>query len=137
MNLTKAFPRSPQDTLAGLVHIPRMIDKARAHNANTLGQYIFPCPLDDIILNFLGVRAEEFARMAGDANNASFARWVEGKTRGRTPEEKQSVNREIIGRKPDTQEKKKMFLELRDNIDPSRTDIQTWVDLIDLEEGRL
>ncbi|MFQ5673720.1 MAG: DUF5069 domain-containing protein [Nitrospinales bacterium] len=137
MNLTKTFPRSPKETLAGLVHIPRMIDKARARNAGTLGEYIFPCPLDNIILNFLDVTAEEFAQRAEDKEDDSLACWVEEKIRDRAVEEKQSINREILGRKPDTQEKKEKFLELRDAIDPSRTDIQTWVDLIDLEEGRL
>ena len=33
LNLNVAVPRSSKDTLAGLAHLPRMIDKARAHAA--------------------------------------------------------------------------------------------------------
>ena len=53
MDLTQSFPRSPKMKMSGLVMVPRMIDKARAYNAEALGEYIFPCPLDKIILKFL------------------------------------------------------------------------------------
>jgi len=53
LNLNVAVPRSSKDTLAGLAHLPRMIDKARALRNNTLGEYIYPCPLDWHVLNFL------------------------------------------------------------------------------------
>ena len=58
MDLTQSFPRSPKVQLAGLVHLPRMLDKAGAFNAGTLGEYYFPCPLDDIILEFLQTDSE-------------------------------------------------------------------------------
>ena len=55
MDLTKSFPRNPKIKMGGLVMVPRMIDKARAYNAKTLGEYIFPCPLDKIVLEFLDI----------------------------------------------------------------------------------
>ncbi len=48
----------------------------------------------------------------------------------------ESVNRQILERKPDSEDRWKRFYELRDNIDSSRKDVVTWVGLIDLEEGR-
>ena len=68
MNLSHTFPRSPRDKLNGLVHLPRMIDKALASKQNTLGEYIFPCPLDKIILNFLQIDAEEWVRLVHSQN---------------------------------------------------------------------
>ena len=53
MDLSKVFPRSPKQKMAGLVHLVRMIDKGRAYKEKKLADYIYPCPLDKIILNFL------------------------------------------------------------------------------------
>ena len=61
MDLTKKFPRSPFDALAGIVMLPRTIDKCRAFLANTLGEYHFDCPLDKPLFNFLGTNKDEFA----------------------------------------------------------------------------
>jgi hypothetical protein len=62
MNLNETFPRSPRDKMNGLVFLPRMIDKARAFKQNSLGEYIFPCPLDKKILEFLKIDVEEWAK---------------------------------------------------------------------------
>ena len=47
------------------------------------------------------------------------------------------INEQILERKPDSEDRLKYFNEIRDKIDPSRSDVTTWVDLLDLEEGRL
>ena len=137
MDLSKTFPRSPRDKMSGLVHLPRMIDKALASKQNTLGEYIFPCPLDKIILDFLQIDAEEWVRLVHSQNEEQLARWVEKKCDSCQPHDMESVNRQILERKPDSEDRWKRFYELRDNIDSSREDIVTWVGLIDLEEGRL
>jgi len=137
MDLSQTFPRSPRDKMSGLVHLPRMADKALASKQNTLGEYIFPCPLDKIILDFLGIDAEEWVRLVHSQNEQQLARWVEKKCGPCKPDDMESVNRQILGRKPDSEDRWKHFYELRDNIDSSRKDVVTWVDLIDLEEGRL
>tara|TARA_Y100000588_G_C13765300_1_gene715785 strand:- start:179 stop:586 length:408 start_codon:yes stop_codon:yes gene_type:complete len=135
MDLTKTYPRSPKETLAGLVHIPRMIDKARACSQDSLGQYIFPCPLDKMVLEFLNIEVEEFLEQA--SSEIRMRLWLLGRCSGKSSEQKQSLNQRILNKKPDTIEKKKKFTELIDRVNPARKDIITWVDLIDLEEGRL
>ncbi len=45
-DLTKEYPRSPRETLAGYVIAARMLDKCRAAISGTLGEYHFDCPLD-------------------------------------------------------------------------------------------
>jgi len=122
--------------MGGLVHLPRMIDKARASKQNTLGEYIFPCPLDQIILDFLEIDADEWVRRVDSQNEEQLTQWVENKCRSRPAGEIESVNRQILKRQPDSEDRWKRFYELRDKIDSSRKDITTWVDLIDLEEGR-
>lgn len=137
MDLSQVFPRSPRDKMSDLVHLPRMVDKARASKLNTLGEYIFPCPLDQIILDFLEIDGDEWVHLVDSQNEEQLTRWVENKCRPHNFGEIESVNKQILERKPDSEDRWKRFYELRDKIDSSRKDITTWVALIDLEEGRL
>ncbi len=137
MDLTKNFPRSPNEKAFGLVHIPRMIDKAKAVRVQKIGEYIFPCPLDKMILEFLEIDSEAFVQEATSREEADFLTWLEGSRLSRSIKEKEALNLEILEKKPDTEEKRKKFVELRNKVDSSRTEIKTWVGLIDLEEDRL
>jgi len=57
-------------TLQGYAWLPRIIDKARAARAGTLGSYVHPCPVDRQCLGLLGIDARTFGdvveRCAGD-----------------------------------------------------------------------
>ncbi|MDE3036213.1 MAG: DUF5069 domain-containing protein, partial [Nitrospirota bacterium] len=64
MDLRTQFPRSPKDKMAGYVHLPRMLDKCRATLAGTQGEYIYPCPMDQLLLAFAGIAAEQFTEAA-------------------------------------------------------------------------
>ena len=46
--------------MAGYVHLARMIDKCRAVLAGTEGEYIYPCPMDDRLMEFAGITADQF-----------------------------------------------------------------------------
>lgn len=135
-DLNVAVPRSSKDTLAGIAHLPRMIDKARALRNNTLGEYIYPCPLDRHVLNFLATNAEDFADLAEVNDNGQIADWAEETGCFRNSKERHLLNSKILDRKPDT-ETMTEFLNQRNQIDPTRTDVITWADLRDLEEGHI
>jgi hypothetical protein len=137
MDLSRAFPRSPKQEMAGLVHLPRIIDKGRAYKENKLADYIFPCPLDKIILNFLKVDTEVFANMTRDKKDAEINDWAKEQTKSKSQSDLDFINKQILERRPDSEDRLDYFNDLRNKIDPSRTDVDTWVDLIDLEEGRL
>ncbi len=137
MDLSRAFPRSPKQEMAGLVHLPRMIDKGRAYKENKLADYIFPCPLDKIILNFLRVDTEVFANMTRDKKDNEINDWAKEQTQTKSQSDLDFINKQILERRPDSEDRLDYFKDLRDKIDPSRTDVDTWADLIDLEEGRL
>ena len=137
MDLSKAFPRSPKQEMAGLVHLPRIIDKGRAYKENKLADYIFPCPLDKIILNFLKVDTEVFANMTRDKKDSEINDWAKEQTKSKSQSDLDFINKQILERRPDSEDRLDYFNDLRNKIDPSRTDIDTWADLIDLEEGRL
>ena len=136
MDLSNAYPRSPNERMAGLVHLARIIDKARAFKKNQLSDYIYPCPLDKIILNFLRIDSDVFAIKAMECGDDDIRIWAEETLKNKKSEEFKFINDQILERRPDTEDRLKFFNQIRDRIDPSRTDIYTWVDLLDLEEGR-
>ena len=123
--------------MAGLAHLPRMIDKARAKKNGALGEYKYPCPLDKILLNFLGMESDNFIEVVTTIEDEKISKWAEARCAHKNAEEKELFNKGFIEKKPDTEKDWEKFYQIRGNIDPSRTDIQTWTALIDLEEGRL
>ena len=123
--------------MAGLVHLARMIDKAQAFKQGQMADYIYPSPLDKIILNFLRIDSDVFAAKAMESSDEEIRTWAEEMVKDKKTEEIEFINDQILKRRPDSEDRLKYFYQTRDRIDPSRTDINTWVDLLDLEEGRL
>ncbi len=77
LDLTKAFPRSPRETLAGYVIAGRTLDKCRAVVAGTNGEYHYDCPLDRQFLGFTGIEAGAFKEfVATGATDAEVADWI-------------------------------------------------------------
>ena len=136
MDLSKVFPRSPKKKMAGLVHLGRMIDKGRAYKEKKLADYIYPCPLDNIILNFLCIEADTFANITVEKKDEEISNWVKELIKSKTPNDLVLINKTILEKKPDSEDRLKYYNKTRDKIDPSRSDLTTWVDLMDLEEGR-
>jgi len=114
-----------------------MIDKGRAFKKKKLADYIYPCPLDKIILNFLRIEADKFANMTIDKKDEEICDWAKELIKSKPPKELHFINEQILQRKPDSEDRLSYFKEIINKIDPSRSDITTWVDLLDLEEGRL
>ena len=137
MDLAKTCPRSPRAKMAGLVHLGRMIDKARAYRKNKMGDYIYPCSFDKVILNFMSIDSETFANKVVDCEDDEIDAWSQEILKSKKTEELDFINNQILERRPDSEDKLKSFYETLNKIDSSREDINTWVELMDLEEGRL
>ena len=123
--------------MAGLVHLSRMIDKGRAFKEKNLADYIYPCPLDKIILNFLHIESDKFANMTIEKKDEEICVWAKKLIESKSSKELDFINEQILQRKPDSEDRLNYFIEIRNKIDPSRSDVTTWVDLLDREEGRL
>ena len=136
MDLSRAFPRSPKQKMAGIVHLGRMIDKGRAYKEKKLADYIYPCPLDKIILDFFCIEADTFADMTIEKKDEEISNWAKELIKSKSPNELDLINKTILEKKPDSEDRLKYYNKIRDKIDPSRSDLTTWVDLLDLEEGR-
>ena len=59
-DLTKQAPHSPRERIAGFVIASRAVDKCRASLAGTLGEYVYDCPLDNLLFNFKGITSDQF-----------------------------------------------------------------------------
>ncbi len=136
MDLSRAFPRSPKQKMAGIVHLGRMIDKGRAYKEKKPADYIYPCPLDKIILDFFCIEADTFADMTIEKKDEEISNWAKELIKSKSPDELDLINKIILEKKPDSEDRLKYYNKVRDKIDPSRSDLTTWVDLLDLEEGR-
>ncbi len=137
MDLRTAFPRSMKTRLAGYVHLARMIDKCRAVLAGTEGEYIYPCPMDERLLDYAGITAELFtAAVKAHPTDDGVAEWLRQTATPHSREELEDWNRTLLERGPSSPDSAAKFAKYRDAIDPSRTDITAWSDLQDLEEGR-
>ena len=137
MNLTTTYPRSVKEKLAGYVHLGRMIDKCRSVLAKTQGEYVYPCPMDQRLLEFAGVTADQFLRAVEERpNDEAVVEWF---LKTATPHGEADIdawNAMMLSLGPDTEDKWSYFTTIRDAVAPHRADIMTWADLLDLEERR-
>ena len=137
MDLRRSFPRSMRSKMKGYVHLARMIDKCRAVLAGTEGEYIYPCPMDFRLTEFAGITDDQFtAAVKTNSSDEAVAKWFTQTANAHPPAELETWNQMMLNRGPSTPEKQEYFNNLRDAVDPSRTDLTSWADLQDLEEGR-
>jgi hypothetical protein len=137
MDLTKTYPRSPRAKLAGVVMLARTTDKARASNAGTPGEYHFGCGMDKHVLAFLGSDPETFAKKVAQApGDATIEAWALEKLAGSSPDAIEQFNAEFAQDSPEPGSDSEKFL-ISERTRLGRSDVTTWFDLLDLDEGRL
>ncbi|HLI96925.1 MAG TPA: DUF5069 domain-containing protein [Candidatus Baltobacteraceae bacterium] len=137
MDLTREFPRGPREQLGGLMLLPRAIDKARAQLQGTLGEYIYyDCRFNRKLFNTLGVTDDEFLdAVRRSPSDDEVVEWIGDFVR---PERDKvdKMHAWVLHNEPSADEHKEFCDEL-EKIDPGNDYVNTWTDLIDLEEGRL
>jgi len=136
VDLRVQFPRSVREKIGGYVHLARMIDKCRASLAGTLGDYLYPCPLDNRLLDFTGLTADQFIHAMESRTDQDILDWFRTVATSRSPADLEKWNEMMLTLGPDSEDKRAHFTKIRDGIDSTRTDIMGWADLLDLEEQR-
>lgn len=134
MDLTRAFPRSPYDMLAGVVMLGRTTDKVRALLADGLGDYQYDCPLDRELFAFLGIDAAQFAELVRKGEtDEEVARSIAAAC-SRSPLEKDAFNNKMRHLRPGDGEGQKWLEERRGELE--REDLWTFFEVLDADEGR-
>jgi hypothetical protein len=136
VDLTKEYPRSVSAKWQGIVQLGRAVDKGKALAQGTNGEYNYDCPMDKAVFDFLEIDGNQLLEVIknakGDAEIEAYTRPFVAK---KSAQEIDQWNQEFLGKKPEG-EGLGYFTTLRDSIDPSRTDIVTWADVLDLDEKR-
>lgn len=137
MDLTREYPRGPREQLDGMMLLPRAIDKARAQLAGKLGNYVYyGCRFNRRLFNTLGVTDDEFLdTVRGAPDDDAVAQWIREYVRPE-PDKIQKMHDWVLHNAP-TDEEREEFCDELEKVDPGNDYVNTWTELIDLEEGRL
>jgi len=136
MDLTKQPPRRPSNAnMAGIVGLARMTDKARGHNAETIGLYLYgvDSKLDTDVLQFVNMGFEEFAEAADAMNDSDLSVLVLEKAQ-RSEAEIAAFNTRHLTREPEDDSHRQMLAERLAKYAPGRTDIKTIFSSIELDD---
>jgi hypothetical protein len=75
-----AFPRRGRSPMGRYLWLARLIDKARASAGRTIGEYIYPCPMDKGVMLRWGISPAEFDRaIKNEQDDAAILRWIESR----------------------------------------------------------
>lgn len=134
-----SYPRSGREQLGGVAFLPRTLDKLRAHNNGTAGEYAAMRGLSTRVFDLFGVTAEQcLEAVKQNPTDEGVLRWLqEHGTKHPTAAEIEQYNSGVMSAGPQDDAGRTRF---RANLEKlgfgDRTDVQTHIDAEDLEEGR-
>lgn len=134
------YPRSPRETMAGWIYLPRFIDKIRLHLAGKLHadyQENFTKGFDGKWLEVAGLKPEQFIEVVKNSvTDGQVCDWV-AKNVKKSDAEKVKFNDYISNRGREGDELKARLKMRKEQAGmANRDDIQTFVDFIDADEKR-
>jgi hypothetical protein len=131
-------PRRPSNvSIAGILKLARLADKARAHNDETLHDYVYGSNsgLDKGLLEFLNLSEDAFADAADRYNDTDLGDWVL-KTSGKTEPEINTFNQHHLQREPRNDAARARLKARVEKFAPDNTDIKTVIQAIELDDWR-
>jgi len=138
VDLTQRPPRSPRSKLGGYVLLPRILDKARALLAGKIGAYRYDgTGMDRHFFNFTGIDYESLKQeVAKGGGDGELLAWVQANAKyQRQPWEIVAWSDYHTRRTPDSDaETLAHFAQAVAKLSTSREDINTWFDLLDLDD---
>lgn len=133
-DLTQYPPRSVRVRLGGYAHLPRLLDKARAVNAGTAGDFKYNCPLDRHFFAFTGIsHVKMLAAIKRAKSDTEMLAWV-GRHTKRQPHEIAAWSAWLEQHGPGGADGHSWMAETLRKIAPGRTDVRSFADLLDLDD---
>ena len=135
-DLTRHPPRSPRTRLGGFVHLPRLIDKARAAAAGKQGEFHYNCPMDVHFFSFTGISHEAFMAevKSGKSDGELLAYAMAHLKPARTASQIASWTRWYESLTPSDPDARAFFNDVHRRNAPLRSDISTWFDWLELDD---
>jgi hypothetical protein len=140
------FPRSPKSLLGGIAHLGRFIDKVRLRNAGQIQDYNYiTVGFDQYLIEFLGIDAKSFERrvLAGGGDEELLA-WAKANGRKLSDEEVAAWSKNLLASGPKDEAARQRLQGRLQEIATKRgapvgslPPVTTWVDVIELDEGRM
>jgi hypothetical protein len=136
-DLTKRPPRSPRCRLGGYAILPRLLDKGRAEIAGLNGEFNYNAPLDQHIINFLGLDVAALReQLAAGKGDGEILDWINTNAKQKhAPWEIEQWSEFHEHRGPDSDaETLAFFVEYVGKFSKTREDIKTYFDVVDLDD---
>jgi hypothetical protein len=135
-DLTQHPPRSARVRLGGYAILPRMLDKGRATLAGKNGEYHYACPLDQRLLEFLGLDAEALKQqLAAGQGDREILDWILANRKNKhNAIEIAAWSAHQDQRVPTDPDSRTYFNDIHAKVAPHRDDIATWFDLLDVDD---
>lgn len=135
-DLTQHPPRSPRLRLGGIAHLPRLLDKARAHAAGKIGGYMWNCSLDQRWALFTGIDPNALLEeVKKGRSDTEMLEWVMANLK---PQRQQweivAWSNWIENFAPGDAQRHKIFSENITTLAPKREDIRTMFDRLELDD---
>lgn len=135
-DLTLHPPRSPRTRLGGYVHLPRLIDKARAVAAGRNGEFHYECPFDQKFFGYTGINATAFmVEVKAGKSDSELLAYVTANTQPkRHPAEIVGWSAWMEQWTPTVPDTRAFFNDVHRKNAANRDDIATWFDWIELDD---
>jgi hypothetical protein len=113
-----------------------MLDKGRATIAGKNGEYHYACPMDQRLLDFVGIDPEALKKeLATGKGDGEILAWIEKNAKHKRTEPEIDTWSALGDRRvPTDAETRKYFNDIHEKAGPKREDIATWFDLLDLDD---
>lgn len=140
------YPRSPKSLLGGIAHLGRFIDKVRLRHAGKIQDYNYiTVGFDKYLIDFLQIDVKAFEQvvLTGESDEKLLA-WVKANGRKHSDQEIAEWSKGILTGGPKDDAAKQRYQGRLQDIATKRgvpvaalPPATTWVDAIELDEGRM
>jgi len=142
----QTYPRSPKALLGGMAHLGRFIDKIRLRHAGKIQDYNYiTVGFDKYLVDFLQIDPKSFEQrvLAGGTDDELLA-WVKANSRNPSDQEIAQWSQGLLASGPKDDAARQRFQGRLQGIATKRGVpvaslplVQTWADVIELDEERL
>ncbi len=142
----QTYPRSPKALLGGIAHLGRFIDKIRLRHAGRIQEYNYiTVGFDKYLVDFLQIDPKAFEQLvlAGGTDEELLA-WVKANSRKPSEQEIAQWSQDLLSSGPKDDAARQRFQGRLQDIATKRgvvfsslPSVQTWADVIELDEERL
>ena len=140
------YPRSPKVLLGGIAHLGRFIDKVRLRHAGKIPDYNYiTVGFDKYLIDFLQIDPKAFEQQVlTDESDEKLLAWVKTNSRKHSDQEIAEWSKGMLtGGPKDEAAKQRYQVRLQDIATKRGVPVAslppatTWVDAIELDEGRM